>query len=424
MNHAMGPVDVLAAAQRVAGAELDPTLAIYIHVPFCSSKCHFCDWVTDIPVRRLRGDEDDRSPYVRALCEQIRFYGPQLTQIGYKPDVMYFGGGTPTRLGTSEFTAVWQALNDSFDISGLRQWSVETTPNNVNPELLTHIRGLGATRISLGIQSLNPDQLRRAGRGHSREQALASIGMIRDAGYEYFNTDLISSFPGESRSAFVETIDTLLAYEPPHVSVYPYRATPKTVMAMQLEREVIEAYDRSSMVEFYEIAMEHLWDAGYYEYCHGYWVKSADCEDHDGNYKYNLTGDKIGFGSGAESTIGHHLLWNENTEYDNFLAGPRDFSAGHKFTLDEPERLTALIGGALMTREGIVHSRLHRLTGLEFADIRATDFFRRWFALVEECGGQLIETGSSTRLEPETVHRSYITMLAHSMSHGLTPERA
>ncbi len=421
---AMGPRPLLDAIAEALGAEREPALALYVHVPFCSSKCHFCDWVTDIPVSRLRSTGEERSPYVRALCDQIRFYGPQLTRLGYRPEVMYWGGGTPTRLTGAEMTAVHQALDEAFDLSGLRQWSVETTPNDLDPATLDVMRGLGVSRVSVGVQSLTPYQLRKAGRAHSREQALAALPMLRRAGIDEFNVDLISSFPGEARESFEETLRTVLALDPPHVSVYPYRATPRTVMAMQLDREFTEARDRHSMIDDYELAMEVLGGAGYHEYCHGYWVRDARHEDQDGNYKYDLAGDKIGFGSGAESIIGHHLLWNENGKYAQYLLAPRDFTHAHRFTTDEPDRLTAPIGGALMTREGVDFARFRRLTGLDFADVRRTPYVTRWFDLLERCGGRFVETPHSLRLEKSSIHRAYITHLAHTMAHGLAPERA
>ncbi|GAA0493368.1 radical SAM protein [Streptomyces sp. NPDC046215] len=424
MSRGMGPLPLLQAVREALGDERDPRLALYVHVPFCSSKCHFCDWVTDIPVQRLRSGSTQRSPYVTALCDQIRFYGPQLTRLGYRPEVMYWGGGTPTRLTGAEMTAVRNALDDAFDLSELRQWSVETTPNDLRPDTLETMRELGVTRVSVGVQSLNPYQLRKAGRAHSREQALAAVPMLRRAGIDEFNVDLISSFPGEARESFEETLRTVLALDPPHVSVYPYRATPKTVMAMQLDREFVEAHDQHSMIDSYEMAMDLLGAAGYHEYCHGYWVRDARHEDQDGNFKYDLAGDKIGFGSGAESIIGHHLLWNENSKYAQYLLSPRDFSSAHRFSADAPDRLTAPVGGALMTREGVDFARFRRLTGLDFQQVRATPYFVRWFGLLERCGGRFVETGHSLRLDRATIHRAYITHLAYTMAHGLAPERA
>jgi oxygen-independent coproporphyrinogen-3 oxidase len=248
--------------------------------------------------------------------------------------------------------------------------------------------------------------------------------MLRSAGFDNFNLDLISSFPGEDLSSFEATLDAALALDPPHVSVYPYRATPKTVMAMQLERSVLAARTATNMIDSYEAAMRRLRAAGYGEYCHGYWVRRPEDEDHDGNYKYDLTGDKIGFGSGAESIIGHHLLWNENARYADYLARPRDFTYVRQFSLDHPEMLTAPVGGALMTREGVRFDRFRRLTGLSFHDARQTTYLARWLDVLAECGARYIETDTSLRLAPETIHTAYINHLTYTSSAGLTVARA
>jgi coproporphyrinogen III oxidase-like Fe-S oxidoreductase len=416
--------EVVEAVAAELGGRDGRTLGLYVEVPFCASKCHFCDWVTDIPVSRLRGDHAARDPYVDALCRQIRYYGPLLTQLGYQPHVMYWGGGTPTRLEPDEMRAVAAALDDAFDLSGLVQWSMETTPNDLSEEKLAAMRELGVNRVSVGVQSLSPAQLRSAGRAHSRDQALAAISLLRRAGIDNFNVDLISSFPTETAPGeLAATLRAILALDPPHLSVYPYRATPKTVMAMQLDREMLRAWDVSSMISSYELAMGMLTDAGYYEYCHGYWVRHREHEDVDGNYKYDLAGDKIGFGPGTESVLGHHLLLTSHTRYGEYLRDPSVFSLVEKFSLDQPERLTALVGGALMTRDGVDYARFRRLTGLAFGDLRRTPHFASWLALLERCGGRFAEDDRGFRMDRAVIHKTYITHLAYTMSHGLALAR-
>jgi len=422
----MPPTRLLAAIAAELDRDGEParSLELYVNVPFCASKCHFCDWVTDVPVARLRSDATGRSPYVDALTDQIRFYGPLLTRLGYRPHVMYWGGGTPTRLDPDEMAVIRAALDDALDLSGLVQWSMETTPNDLTDEKLAAMRALGVNRVSVGVQSLNPEQLRKAGRAHSREQALEAVDRLRRGGVDNFNIDLISSFPTErDREELEKTLTEVLALDPPHVSVYPYRATPKTVMAMQLDRDLLQAWHVDSMIEAYETAMAMLTAAGYYEYCHGYWVRRPEDEDIDGNYKYDLAGDKIGFGSGTESVLGHHLLLNPNSEYREFLAQPHGFSFVERFSLERPERLTALVGGALMTREGVDYHRFRRLTGLDFADLRQTPHFAAWLKLLAECGGAFVEDDVGFRMRPDVVHRTYIKHLAYTMSHGLALAR-
>lgn len=420
----MGPLDLVEAIDGVVSGDPNKDLALYVHVPFCASKCHFCDWVVDIPVARLRSGEPERSPYVAAVCEQVRFYGPLLTRMGYRPTVMYWGGGTPTRLNPEEMRAIATALHESFDLSELSQWSIETTPNDLDAERLDAARAMGVDRVSIGVQSFNPYQLRRSGRIHDGTHIVRAVELLRAAGIDNFNLDLILGFPGEELSAFASTLDAALALDPPHLTVYPYRATPKTVMAMQLERSVLDAHSQHGMIEGYESAGARLRAAGYHEYCHGYWVKDPAYEDLDGNYKYNLSGDRIGFGSGAESIIGHHLLWNENTKYTQYLSRPREFTLAEKFTLDKPDLLTASIGGALMTFDGIVFDRFERLTGLSFHELRHTPYLRRWLEVLGECGAHYLETDTSLRLHPDTIHSTYITHLAYTTGAGLAVARA
>lgn len=416
--------DLLAKIEDVAYADGRTRLAVYLHVPFCASKCHFCDWVVDVPVARLRSDAAERSPYLDALVAQIRFYGPLLTRIGYRPEVMYWGGGTPTRLGSGELRMVHAALGDALDLSGLRQWTVESTPNDLTSEVVSTLREMGVSRVSLGVQSFDPDQLRRSGRLHTAEDGVLAVARLRAGGIDNFNIDLISSFPGEDATSFSRSLDTALELDPPHVSVYPYRATPRTTMAMQLGRDALAAHGRSAMIAGYEQAMARLTAAGYHEYCHGYWVRRPEDEDHDGNFKYDLTGDKIGFGSGAESIIGQHLLWNQNSRYTEYLARPLEFSSVQRFSLARPEMLTAPIGGALMTREGVVFDRFERLTGLRFADVRAAGYVCRWLEVLVECGAEFVESDTALRLHPATIHRTYVNHLAHSTAVDLAVPRA
>jgi coproporphyrinogen III oxidase-like Fe-S oxidoreductase len=418
------PHELIDAIDDVVRDDPDRQLALYVHIPFCASKCHFCDWVVDVPVARLRSEREDRRPYVGAVCQQVRFYGPLLTRTGYRPRFMYWGGGTPTRLSPTEIRAIAGALHESFDLSALQQWSMETTPNDLTAEKVDTMREVGVNRVSLGVQSFNPYQLRRSGRVHDGADCVRAVRTLRAGGIDNFNVDLICSFPGEDADSFAASLDAALALNPPHVSVYPYRATPKTVMAMQLERSVLDAHTATGMIEAYELAMARLRADGYAEYCHGYWVRRPEDEDHDGNHKYDLAGDKLGFGSGAESIIGHHLLWNENDKYDSYIVDPRRFSFAERFSLSRPDLLTAPLGGALMTREGIVYRRFERLTGLSFPQVRQTAYVSRWLEILQECGARYIETDSSLRLDPATIHIAYINHLVSTANAGLVVTRA
>ncbi|MPQ96910.1 radical SAM protein [Modestobacter sp. I12A-02628] len=418
------PLEQLVQAIDDVSSGAPRPLALYVHIPFCASKCHFCDWVSEVPVGRLRSSRQERSPYVAALRREIAFWGPVLTGMGYQPTVVYWGGGTPTRLDVEELLSVAEALHTSFDLSGVGQWSVETTPNDLTAEKVSALRSFGVDRVSIGAQSFDPAQLRRSGRAHSGEQIGTAVELLRSGGIDNVNLDVITGFPGEELAVLDRTFDRVLELEPPHLSVYSYRATPGTVMAMQTERATLASATAMHMVEAYELAMRRLSSAGYQEYCHSYWVKEPGFEDLDGRYKYELTGDKIGFGSGAESTIGHHLLRNESHRYADYVSDPLPFSFDHHFSLEDPQHLIAPVGGALMTRGGLSYERFGRLTGLDFAELRSTPYVRRWMDMLADFGARFIEEPDGLRLDPTTIHSAYIRHVSSTTGTGLQVLRA
>jgi coproporphyrinogen III oxidase-like Fe-S oxidoreductase len=409
--------------EDVAGGAPRP-LALYVHIPFCASKCHFCDWVSDVPVGRLRSSQTERSPYIAALRREIEFWGPVLTAAGYRPTVVYWGGGTPTRLEVDELGEIAAVLAQSFDLSAVTQWSVETTPNDLTPAKVSALRAGGVDRVSIGAQSFDPEQLRRSGRAHDGDQIDRAVELLRAGGITNINLDLITGFPGEDLAVLDRTFDRVLRLDPPHVSVYSYRATPGTIMAAQNGRPGSVAATSARMIAAYELAMRRLSAAGFEEYCHSYWVREAGHEDVDGRYKYELEGDKIGFGSGAESTIGHRLLRNENHRYADYLRDPLPFSFDHRFTLDDPQHLVAPIGGALMTRGGLSYARFTRLTGLAFEELRTRPYVSRWLEMLEDFGGRFVDEGDRLRMEPATVHPAYIRHVAATTGTGLHVVRA
>ena len=268
------------ALAQVRDARAGPRpLALYVHIPFCASKCHFCDWVVDIPVRQLRQQAAEREPYIAAVRRQIEHYGPMLMQAGYVPQLLYWGGGTPGRLTPPEMRAINAALASSLDLSGLVEWTIETTPNDVTAEKLETLKEIGVTRISVGVQSFDPHQLRTAGRAHTPEVAHRALNMLRGHGFDNFNIDVIVGFPGEDLQRTLATIETTISFGPRHISSYPFRATANTVMTMQVQRKRVERPTLDGMIEADETSRSVLLDAGYHEYSHGYWVKDSHYED-------------------------------------------------------------------------------------------------------------------------------------------------
>lgn len=403
---------------RSRHAEPKP-LQIYLHVPFCSSKCHFCDWVDDIPVDQLRSGPPVRRRYVESLRRQIEFWGPHLTALGYRPTSIYWGGGTPTRLDAEELEATQRSLSAAFDLGSLSQHTIESTPNELTQEKLERLEAMGVDRISIGVQSFDREQLRRAGRAHSVEQAREAVTLAKQSGFEDVNIDLISGFPDEAVSTYEKTLETAIGLEPSHIAVYSYRATPRTTMAMQVNHGIRQAVGLDAMIASYDLTQEVLARAGYDEYAFNCFAREPRFQFKAGLYGYALEGDIIGFGAGARSLIGTLSLVNSDTNLHRFMDNPLEFDSVERFSLEQPEMFFPLFGGALLTRGGLSFARFEYITGIPFPVAWQNNAVKAWFRYIENCGARLAFESDRVFSVDRDMHRAYLKNLAYTLNPAL-----
>ena len=402
---------LLTSVAKVATRRTSRPIAIYVGIPFCAYKCHFCDWVSDLRPSQLRSGPDQRSAYLDALCHQIRYFGPRLTDMGYCPTYMYWGGGTPTRLNVAEMVRIHSALRDAFDLSRLHQWTVESTPNDLDAEKLLALIDFGVNRISLGVQSLDAGQLRRSGRGHSPAQALAALTLLGTSAIETVNVDVMTGFPDDTLQMVEETITRLIECDIEHFSIYSFRAIGQSVTGKRIGSGAIPIKPLDQQLRAYELATSLLTQAGYRRgEAHSSLTRDARHEDLDGNYKYLLSGDKMAFGSGAESVIGHHLLWNSQAELDKFVRQPLRFTYARRFDVALPGMFDNFVYAPLMTRTGLDFDRFRTFTGVAFRQLRKTGRLARICQRMTRLGARLVETDESLQIDPECLDR---VVLAH-----------
>nr|QEO74824.1 Radical SAM domain protein [uncultured bacterium] len=395
----------------VKGAK-NKDLLIYVHIPFCSSKCAFCDWVADIPVSQLTGAAGLSDRYVEALCKQIRSYGPHLTKIGYTPKFIYWGGGTPSKLDAEQVARIIEALRESFDLSALEQHAMETSPETLTQEKLNRLRALGVERLSMGVQSFIDKELRHAGRSHSAAQAVEAARMIKRAGFDNFNLDLIAALPGQTMESFEQSVRQVIELETPHVSVYVYRPDPRTVMAQQSVAGFRERVHREKMMETYLRAKEMFEAAGYHEYATFYFAKERKHYFSGEMYYFELQGDYVGFGAGAYSIMGHRFLKNQS-ELHAFIENPVDFEYCEVFTPARPDKqLSFLMSAAVLTEMGINYERFARIAGFPFAAIRRHPYMEVLMQYYVDCGSTFQETREGLKVQPETRSTAHINHLA------------
>jgi oxygen-independent coproporphyrinogen-3 oxidase len=385
-------------------------LLIYLHVPFCSAKCHFCDWVVGYNTSDLINTGDLRQQYVDALCAQIRSYGPRLAELRYLVTNIYWGGGTPTRLTPEQLAQIRSDLNRVFDLSSVVEHTAECSPETLTAHHLeTLLRG-GLNRISVGVQSFDDGILRRMGRAHNASRAVEALALLREIGLGNFNIDLITGFPDQRGEVVIESIRRTIDLGVPHVSLYMFREfSPDLVAVKQMQKGHRVQTSRQERAGVYMSAKAILEGAGYEEYVVGYFALKPEFRFDGEQYYFGLMGDYFGFGAGASSTIGHFSLRSGDAsryggaQLRSFIDQPtRMLAASLEFLPDDLYLSTYF--KAFATPEGIRFSRWNDQFGFDFRRFRAgRPAIKAWFAEQETAGAHFIETERGICLSHETL---------------------
>ena len=268
-------------------------LGIYVHIPFCRSKCDYCDFYS------LAGREDRMDDYLKALVTHIKETGA-LTK-GSQVDTVYFGGGTPSYFGEKRLRELLRTITKRFDLAKDAEITVECNPDSVDLKMLQLLRKAGANRISLGVQSANPCELSSLHRPHDFEQVKAAVAAARGAKFKNLSLDLIYGLPGQDMAGWQSTVEQVLALEPEHLSCYGLKVEPGT----PLDDRVIRGEklpDDDQQADMYLWMVERLAQAGYRQYEISNFAKAGFQSRH--NLKYWMGRPYLGFGPGAHSDFG------------------------------------------------------------------------------------------------------------------------
>ena len=265
-------------------------LGIYVHVPFCRSKCLYCDFysVTDMDLQSHDG-------FLDAVCEHIRETGP-LTP-NYLVDTVYFGGGTPSYFGAEGMAAILAMIRRFFHVSPNAEITFEANPDSVNPKLLRRLRAEGFNRVSLGVQCDDDAILESIGRPHNYEQAVEAVRMIRRAGFKNLSLDLIYGLPEQTLERWQQTLHNVLTLNPEHISCYGLKIEDGTPLC-QYQHQLNFA-DDDTQADMYLATVEILRSKGYRQYEISNFCKRGRESRH--NMKYWTGGEYLGFGPNASS---------------------------------------------------------------------------------------------------------------------------
>lgn len=265
-------------------------LGIYIHVPFCRSKCVYCDFYSCT-------EKDDKlmDSYLEAICRHIRETGPLAP--AYQVDTVYFGGGTPSFFGAEGMATILTTIRKSFDVSSRAEITFEANPDSVSPRLLRRLRNEGFNRVSLGVQCDDDEILKKLGRPHNYEQVVSAVKRIRRAGYRNLSLDLIYGLPGQTLESWQQALRHVLALNPEHMSCYGLKVEEGTPLYEC--REYADLPDDDTQADMYLAAVDILRRAGYRQYEISNFAKRDMASRH--NLKYWMGGEYLGFGPDASS---------------------------------------------------------------------------------------------------------------------------
>ncbi len=289
---------------------MDGSIGIYVHIPFCVRKCRYCDFPS------FEGRNDRKKKYFNSLFKEIR---EETATEGRKVPTIYIGGGTPSSVPPVFIYSLMEELRRKYRIDPDAEISMELNPGTAVPEALKIYREAGINRISVGCQSFNDKSLKRLGRIHNREDILITYDMIRNAGFDNVNLDLISSLPGESVKDLEYSLESAISLEPGHISVYSLILEPGTEFYREYEDKIMtDIPDEDQQCENDRLVRNMLESASYKRYeISNYSRAGKECRH---NQNYWNRGDYRGFGLSAASLTGNRRF--ANTDDMDYMVSP------------------------------------------------------------------------------------------------------
>ncbi len=319
--------------------------------------------------------------YVSAICREIVLVS---NSIGYRLPVhtIFFGGGTPSLLSIDELQKIFCVLDDCFDIRTNPEVTLEANPGTVSPAFLRDLRKLGVNRLSLGMQSAHENELKLLQRQHHLKDVKDAAEWARKAGFENLNLDLIYGIPFQTRENWLHTLKTALSLSPDHLSLYALTIEPGTPLYRSIQKGILPLPDDDLAADMYEIGIEHLELAGFYQYeisnfaRHSLKDRLMVCE-HNLQYWHNLP--YLGFGAGAHGFAVNHRLSNvlriptyiQRIEKSKDTIFPFSPATAQSTRIDQnTEMQETMLVGLRLTREGISNTsfleRIWKITRICF----------------------------------------------------------
>ncbi|MDZ4767512.1 MAG: radical SAM family heme chaperone HemW [Chloroflexota bacterium] len=337
-------------------------LSIYVHVPFCTTKCTYCAFNTYTNLDHLI------PAYVDALCAEIAYVGERTPQPN--AGTVFFGGGTPSLLTAAQYDRIFDTLHQMFRVDEEAEITLEANPNDLTPAYASALRAVGFNRISIGMQSANARELQLFRRRHGVDEVMQAVSAAREGGFDNINLDLIYGIPDQTRDDWIATLRQALALRPMHISLYALGIEEDTPMATWVDRGLVPMPDDDLAADMYADADALLEQDGFVQYEISNWARDGQTSRHNLQYWRSLP--YLGLGPG-----GHGFV--DGVRYATMLS-PQRYIAALTTRLDAPRPafpLTPAVGewSALTLDDEISEMLIMGLRlvqeGIAFDDFRA-----------------------------------------------------
>ena len=373
---------------------------LYIHIPFCRSRCSYCDFATGIYETSLT------ERYVRALVEEIGNWDE--IEVPRSVDTIYFGGGTPSLLSPAQLSAILETIQSRFAVEVDAEVTMEMNPGTVTPEGLSEFRRVGINRASFGAQTFDDRELARLGRSHTTEDTRKTFQQLRDAGFDNVSFDLIAGLPGQSLAGWNYNLDRALALKPEHLSFYLLEVHEGTPLAEHIRKGIQPRPDDDLATEMYEVMLARADASGYEHYEISNLSRPGFESRH--NIKYWIGAPYYGFGCSAHSYDGKNRRWSNERDVARYVdlieLRRKPVVERVELTLDEVRAEAVFLGMRMM--RGVSVERYQKLFGIDLRESHQTELARFREAGLIEFDGDLLRLTRSGALLSNKVFATFV----------------
>ena len=298
----------------------DEGISLYVHVPFCLSKCPYCDFNT------YQGIESQFGDYLSGVTGEIEAWARALGLPSV--NTIFLGGGTPSYLPDGDAGRILESIAGSYRVRDGAEITAECNPNDLTLAKCVELRATGINRISMGVQSMDNGLLAMLGRRHDADEVIGALQSCRRAGFDNVNLDLIYGLPRQTLEQWKDTVERILAQSPEHISMYSLTLEEGTPLRHWVQQGRLPEPDPDMAADMYDLARAALGDAGYHHYEISNWCQAGRESEHNLAYWRNL--EWLGVGPGAHSSLAGCRFWT--------VRSPREYAqkAGEWVVMAEP----------------------------------------------------------------------------------------